>query len=60
MFRCVLMIFGCDYSDPSEEELQFLIVEASDYESAKRKAEKILVSYSIPKRNIVNLFEIEL
>lgn len=54
------MIFGCDYSDPSKEELQFLIVEASDYETAKRKAEKILVSYSIPKRNIVNFFEIEL
>lgn len=54
------MIWGCDYIDDSEDELQFLIVDASNYEEAKRKAEKILVSYSIPKRNIVNLFEIDL
>ena len=54
------MIWGCDYIDPSQEELQFLIVDASDYEEAKRNAEKILVSYSIPKRNIVNLFEVDL
>lgn len=54
------MIWGCDYIDDSEDELQFLIVDASSEEEARTNAQKILKSYSIPKRNIVNLFEIDL
>lgn len=54
------MIWGCDYVDESEDELQFLIVDASSEEEARINAQKILKSYGIPKRNIVNLFEIDL
>lgn len=54
------MIWGCDYKDTSCDELQFLVVDASSYDEARKEVEKILKSYSIPKRNIVNLFEIDL
>lgn len=57
--RCK-MIWGCDYIDDSEDELQFLIVDASSEEEARINAQKILKSYGIPKRNMVNLFEIDL
>ena len=54
------MIWGCDYSDSLHEDLQFLIVDANSEEEARQKVVEILKSYSIPKRNIVNLFEIDL
>ena len=57
---CVSMIWGCDYIDGLHDETQFLIVDAESEEEARQKSQKILVSYGIPKRNIVNLFEIDL
>ena len=54
------MIWGCDYIDGLHDETQFLIVDAESEEEARQKAQKILVSYGIPKRNIVNLFKIDL
>lgn len=46
--------------DTSTEELQFLLIDASNIEDAEKKAIETLRTYSIPKRNIVNLFEIDL
>ena len=54
------MIWGCDYIDSSEDELQFLIVDAESEEEARQEVIKLLKTYSIPKRNIVNLFKVDL
>ena len=54
------MIWGCDYNDGSSEELQFFIVDASSEEEAHQKAIEQLKSYRLPKRNLVNLFKIDL
>ena len=54
------MLWGCDYSDGLQDELQFILVDAQSEEEARKEVHKILKASNIPQRNIVNLFKIDL
>jgi hypothetical protein len=47
--------YGVDYLDPSDDSIKYLVVDADTLDDAKDKARKILLSYDIPKRNIINI-----
>jgi hypothetical protein len=47
--------YGVDYLDPSDDSIKYLVVDANSLDEAREKARKILISYEIPKRNIINL-----
>jgi len=47
--------YGVDYLDNSDDTIKYLVVDAMSLEDAKEKARKILLSYEIPKRNIINI-----
>lgn len=51
----VLKCYGVDYLDPSDDTVKYMIVDAESSEDAKEKSRKILLSYEIPKRNIINI-----
>lgn len=52
-------VYGVDYLDPSDDEIKYLIVDAYSLEEAREKARKLLISYDIPKRNIINVEELK-
>lgn len=47
--------YGIDYLDSSDDTIKYLVVDANSSEEAREKARKILKSYEIPKRNILNV-----
>ena len=47
--------YGIDYLDSSDDTIKFMVVDSDSLEDATEKARKILVSYGIPKRNIMNV-----
>lgn len=51
--------YGVDYLDSSDDSIKYLVVDASSLDEARDKARKILVSYNIPKRNIMNIEYLE-
>ncbi len=51
--------YGVDYLDNSDDTIKYLVVDAMSLEDAKEKARKILLSYEIPKRNIINIEHLE-
>jgi hypothetical protein len=51
--------YGVDYLDNSDDTIKYLVVDAMSLEDAKEKARKILLSYEIPKRNILNVEHLE-
>ena len=51
--------YGVDYLDPSDDTIKFFVVDADSLDDAKEKARKTLISYEIPKRNIVNIEHLE-
>lgn len=51
--------YGVDYLDCSDDTIKYLVVDANSLEEAKEKARKILLSYEIPKRNILNVEHLE-
>lgn len=53
-----MSVYGVDYLDPSDEEIKYLVVDAYSLEDAREKARKLLISYGIPKRNIINVEEL--
>jgi len=53
-----MRLFVIDYQIPRSEELDFVIVEANDLQSAERKAIQELKTLNIPKRYIVNIEEV--
>ena len=52
------MNYGVDYLDTDNSTISYLIVEADDIDEARQKAGKLLNSYNIPKRNIVQIEEL--
>lgn len=53
-----MRVYGFDYV-AADESIQFQIVDAEDSEDARVKAGKYLNSLGLPKRNIVNLEELD-
>ena len=53
-----MRLFVADYQIPKSEELDFVIVEADDLQSAERKAIQELKTLNIPKRYLVNIEEV--
>lgn len=51
--------YGVDYLDSSDDTIKYLVVDANSLDEAKDKARKILKSYEIPKRNILNVEHLE-
>jgi hypothetical protein len=51
--------YGVDYLDSSDDVIKFMVVDADSLDDAKEKARKILISYEIPKRNIINIEHLE-
>lgn len=51
--------YGVDYLDSSDGDIKYLVIDANSLEEAKEKARKILLSYEIPKRNIINIEHLE-
>ena len=51
--------YGVDYLDSSDDTIKYLVVDANSFGEAKEKARKILISYEIPKRNIINIEHLE-
>ncbi len=51
--------YGVDYLDSSDDTIKYLVVDANSLGEAKEKARKILMSYEIPKRNIINIEHLE-
>ena len=51
--------YGIDYLDSSDDEIKYMIVDAESLEDARENARRILVSYGIPKRNIINIEHLE-
>ena len=52
-------VYGVDYLDSTDGEIKYLVVDAYSLDEARKKAQDILKSYGIPKRNIINLEELE-
>lgn len=53
-----MKIYGCDYIDPSSDELEFIVFDAVDDKDAQQKAIQELKTLGIPKRYIVNVMEV--
>jgi len=51
--------YGVDYLDSSDGDIKYLVIDANSLDEAKEKARKILLSYEIPKRNIINIEHLE-
>lgn len=51
-------IFGCDFLDPSTQELKFLIVDAESEKEAMEKVISELKTLKIPKRYIIEMEEL--
>lgn len=51
--------YGIDYLDPSDDTIKYMVVDAESLDDAKEKSRKILLSYEIPKRNILNVEHLE-
>lgn len=51
--------YGIDYLDPSDDTIKYMVVDAESLDDAKEKSRKILLSYEIPKRNIMNVEHLE-
>lgn len=51
--------YGIDYLDPSDDTIKYMVVDAESLDDAKEKSRKILLSYEIPKRNIINVEHLE-
>ena len=51
--------YGIDYLDPSDDTIKYMVVDAESLDDAKEKSRKILLSYEIPKRNIMNIEHLE-
>ena len=51
--------YGVDYLDPSDDSIKYMVVDADSSEEAYEKSRKILLSYEIPKRNIMNIEHLE-
>ena len=47
--------YGVDYLDPSDDSIKYFIVDADTLDEARSNAHKILLSYGIPKRNIIQI-----
>lgn len=52
-----MKLYICDFIDPSVNELDYFVVEASDEDEAKRKAIEELKSLCIPKRYFIKIEE---
>ena len=53
-----LKIYVCDYQIPRTEQLDCLVVEATDDDDAYNKVVSELKSLNIPKRYIININEV--
>lgn len=51
-------VYGVDYLT-DDEEILYLVVDASSEEEARKKAGKLLNTYGLPKRNILQLERLE-
>ena len=50
--------YGIDYVD-SDDSVNFFIVDAESLDEAKDKARRVLISYGLTKRNILNIEYLE-
>jgi len=51
--------YGVDYLDSSDDSIKYMVVDAESLDEAREKARKVLISYEIPKRNIINIEHLE-
>ena len=51
--------YGVDYLDSTDDTIKYMVIDADSVDDAREKARKILVSYEIPKRNIINIEHLE-
>ena len=51
--------YGVDYLDSSDDTIKFFVVDADSLDEAKQIARKVLQSYELPKRNIINIEHLE-
>ena len=51
-------VYGVDYYDPVENEVRFMIVDATDINHARQEAIRELREYGISKRNIRQIEEL--
>ena len=53
-----MKLYVCDYQIPRTEQLDCIVVEADDVQSAERKAIMELKALHIPKRYLVRIEEV--
>lgn len=53
-----MRVYGVDYYDPTENEVKFMIVDATDDDHARQEAIRELREYGISKRNIRQIEEL--
>ena len=51
-------VYGVDYLDPSDDTIKYLVVDACSMDEARIKAQNILKSNNIPKKNILLMEEL--
>lgn len=51
--------YGVDYLDSTDDTIKYMVIDADSVDDAREKARKILLSYEIPKRNIINIEHLE-
>ena len=53
-----MKLYGCDYINPSSDELEYFVFDAEDDNDAHKRAIEELKTHDIPKRYIVNVMEV--